>query len=175
MSPTVVSAKEARAGETRGEHAVCVDLINSRPNDGRALKEDWIDQHGLMERLPPNHFQPDRDRGDTAIGGCAKARGKPSIQNGDKPDDPHRGSPVSSRRRACTTPAILRRPPGLRFEATSFLCLADRSRRWTTRGGVNLLFERTVYMNPETFANSTAFWDYERWRRSSGWRSTANI
>ena len=142
-----------------------------------ASKEDSIDPvTRLMERLPaqPCRVEPDQISRRHRDGGCAEGARCFSIQNGDKPGTISiAGSTGVGRRRACTTTSGDSAAPtwvGRRLEATSFLCPSRIAPAGGRRGVVvNLPFERTVYMNPETFSYSTAFWDYERWEKEIEW------
>ena len=149
-----------------------------------ASKEAAIDPvTRLMERLLPNHAGSNliEFRGRHRDGGCAEGARCFSIQNGDKPGTISIAGSTGVEQ-AAGLHHYLRRFCGahLGWEATGGHQLHS-----VPRGSlppvddagvvVNLPFERTVYMNPETFSYSTAFWDYERWEKEIEWMALHGV
>ena len=149
-----------------------------------ASKEDAIDPvTRLVERLLPNHAGSNliEFRGRHRDGGCAEGARCFSIQNGDKPGTISIAGSTGVEQ-AAGLHHYLRRFCGahLGWEATGGHQLHS-----VPRGSlppvddagvvVNLPFERTVYMNPETFSYSTAFWDYERWEKEIEWMALHGV
>ena len=149
-----------------------------------AHKEDATDpMTRLVERLLPNHAKNNliEFRGRHRDGGCAEGARCFSIRNGDTQGTISIAGSTGVEQAA-----------GLHHYLRTF-CGAHLG--WEATGGhqlhsvphgslppvvdagvvVNLPFERTVYMNPETFSYSTAFWDYERWEKEIEWMALHGV
>jgi alpha-N-acetylglucosaminidase len=149
-----------------------------------AHKEDATDpMTRLVERLLPNHAKNNliEFQGRHRDGGCAEGARCFSIRNGDTQGTISIAGSTGVEQAA-----------GLHHYLRTF-CGAHLG--WEATGGhqlhsvphgslppvddagvvVNLPFERTVYMNPETFSYSTAFWDYERWEKEIEWMALHGV